>query len=68
MNVALNNFVGNDLGCAGVVQHMLDIADEQQILVTTCFRYKYKYEICICSKTYTHKKNEKVTEIVLLEM
>ena len=33
MSVALNNFVGNDLGCAGVAQHMLNIADEQQILV-----------------------------------
>ena len=29
MSVALNNFVGNDLGCAGVAQHMLNIADEQ---------------------------------------
>ena len=33
MNVALNNFVGNNLGCAVVAQHMLNIADEQQILV-----------------------------------
>ena len=33
MSAALNNFVGNDLGCAGVAQHMLNIADEQQILV-----------------------------------
>ena len=33
MSVVLNNFVGNDLGCAGVAQHVLDIADEQQILV-----------------------------------
>ena len=33
MSVALNNFVVNDLGCAGVAQHMLNIADEQQILV-----------------------------------
>ena len=33
MSAAFNNFVGNDLGCAGVAQHMLNIADEQQILV-----------------------------------
>ena len=33
MSVALDNFVGNDLGCEGVAQHMLNIADEQQILV-----------------------------------
>ena len=33
MSVALNNFVGNDLGCTSVAQHMLNIADEQQILV-----------------------------------
>ena len=32
MSVALNNFVGDDLGCAGVPQHMLNIADEQQIV------------------------------------
>ena len=33
MSVALKNFVDNDLGCAGVVYHMLNSADEQQILV-----------------------------------
>ena len=33
MSVALNNFVGNDLGCAGVAQHMLNVADEQQTFV-----------------------------------
>ena len=33
MSVALNNFVSNDLGCSGVAQHMLNTADEQQILV-----------------------------------
>ena len=33
MSVELNNFFLNDLGCAGVEQHTLNIADEQQSLV-----------------------------------
>ena len=33
MKVVLNNFVGNELDCAGVAQRMLIIPDEQQILV-----------------------------------
>ena len=33
MGVALNNLSVPILGCTGVVQHMLNIVDEQQILV-----------------------------------
>ena len=34
MSLVLNNFVGNALDCVGVAQHMLNVADEKQILVS----------------------------------
>ena len=42
MSVALNNFVSNDLGCAGVAEDILNIADEQQILVR-CVDVIYRF-------------------------